>query len=719
MSVIRSSQFKITTIWPELVNKRLQTVTLQVKESRFTKHNDLVSVKGLLQRRVCYFDYDGRKRKTGDQLQFEIKLNNAGTIIDLDLLTIELIDDYFIFQPRYIGENQAVFEHGFTIVIHQTNKTPLEPETSGSIFPVLADLIITCGEENAILTGPVLFGGAGLKPEMFHCQVDFTDTHMPSIVSGVVHGAISYLNSQNTRLETEFEQPFSLCPELPPLYSSQRLLISGEVTDGHWWFDPNTPKWYLKLKLNYSWKIVRETEINCLTQTGSNAERRRVKIPLFHQNMRLQITKCFRIPAGNLKPHELNICKPILNVCLTPKGILLTVDFLVEVYATDKTGQECYQCHPVTGDELITGIPVADLPATAILASGESQVKLTGFSLSEGDLKVETVIDCQLNLYQYGWLDLNLAANPNGYILGKVLKEQKTFTISGSQTMKLRVRPLLVKEIKVSAIKIHPKIKPGWLHVNGEFQVGVNYLDERQCLREDTFPFIFQDTFLWDILQPTGEVELNCRLEHDSYAINPHNPLQMNYCFQLQLMAENFEKQDLPIIIAREPLKTPSKTNPKENNIHKSEGILPDLQSTDPARYLPITRSYGLEWPQLELEGEICLKMGKAREISNGWFSVRHFNYRNMMEFILVEGDLSGEIEYWDSDGYLRREQADFSFWKCLCCSPNFNPGSGRPVPELDRFCYTPVNVPVWRKGRIKIQCRLKLNPIREEGALL
>jgi hypothetical protein len=720
MSVIHRSQFKITTIWPELVNKRLQTVTIRLKESQFCKHNDLISVKGLLQRRVCYFDYDGRNRKTEDQLQFEIMLPGAGAAMDSGLLLVEVKHDYFIFQPRYIGENQAIFEHGFTMVIHQANQAPRDTESSGSTLPVLAELIIARGEGNDILKGPVLFGGTGLKPGLLHCRVEFTDTRMPSsIITGVLHGVISYLNPENARLETEFEQPFNLCLKLPQLTSSQRFLITGAVEDQHWWFDSNTSRWHLELKLNYSWKIAHQTELS-LSPAGSSLENRRVKMPAFYQNIPVRFGKIFQMPAGSFPLHELNICKPYLKARLTKKGIILGIEFLMEGYATDNAGQECFFCHPVNDLEFIPEKSVGDLGANVIPVTAEPKIELIRFYQADGYLNVETVINCRFHLYQHHWLDLNFAANPNGYILGQVMKEQKMFPLSGSQILQLRAEPVLVKEFAVSPIKIQTQIQPGWIHISGEFQLGVSYLDQQSCLREDTFPVFFRESFLWDSLQLMEEVELNCSLGHDSYAVIPGNPRQLNYIFLLHLVAESLEKREIPVVLRQKPQITSSQINAKENHTVDHREIQCDLPTiTGPARRMDISQFYGLQWPYLELEGEIPSELGKAREIAGGRFSLSRFNYRNTAAFILVEGHLSGEIEYWDSNGYLRREEAGFSFWKCICRSPDINPENHRMVPRLDQFRYTPVNVPAWRKGIIKIQCKLELNPAEEEGVSL
>lgn len=718
MPVIRSSQFKITTFWPELVNKRLQTVTIQLKESQFITQNDWVSIKGLLQRCVFYYDYDGRNRKTEDQLQFELMVSEARAMIDPDLLSIELQHDYFIFQSRYIGENHAIFEHGFTMIIHRPEETPANPQDSGAIFPVLANLIIKRGEGNELVKGPVLYGGPGLKPEMIGCELKFTDTSKMSVVSGMLHGFFTYLNPQNVRLEVEFEHPFSLCPKSPPLNSSQQFLITGEITEGHWWFDPAVPKWQLELKLNTSWRIIHEIQLNCLSSTGSPPESRQVKLPLFHQEKRLQIIKSFLIPDPGFTPHELILSKPILNTRLTSKGVLLGIDFLVEVYAADNSNRECYQCHPVTDNELITEKWAGDPQTTVLRLSTEPEIKLIGSSTSEGGLKVETIIECSLNLYQYHWLDLHIAANPNGYILGQVLGEQKTFLIPGSQILQLRARPLLVKELRVSPIKIHPQTKPGWLHAAGVFQLAVTYLDWSQCLREDTYPVFFHETFLWDSLRSTGEIELTCRLEHDSYAINPGNPLRLNYSFLLHLSAEITEKLEVPVTIVRDLLKIPSKMVAVESNTGKDSDRQHDLQSmAGPASPMFLTRPYGTDSYVLELEGDIPLKLGKAREIAGGRFKISHFSYRDTVDFILVRGDLTGELEYWDYDGYLRREQSGFSFWKCIRRKRNNDPGNHEFVPRLNRLRYTLLmNALAWRKGRVKIQYALELTPVNEKG---
>jgi hypothetical protein len=715
MPVIRSSQFKITTIWPELVNKRLQTVTLELSEFQFKGYNTLVSIQGVLQRHVCYYDDDGRNRKARDQLQVELMLDNTGPRIDPELLTMEIQHDYFIFQPRFIGENQAIFEHGFTIIIHQADPKPSQSKSMNPIQTVLANRIVDRGEGATLVKGPVLYSGPGLKPEMVHCGLTFEDIQPLPVVSGVFHGVFSYRTPQNIRLEAECEQPFSffLDKQINP---SQRFQITGQVIDSYWWFDPAGSKWQLELKLGYSWRILHETILNCLSQTGSTPEEPPVKLPVFYQEKRLRFPKIFRIPAmddGNPshnhtgEPFELNITNPMLSARLTSKGILLDIKFLGEIYSVDLAGHEYYQSWPVEGMELIGEKWVKELPDTATLALAESRIQLINFSLTDGELRIEIMVECRLNLYIYDWVHLYPVPNPNGHILGRVLKKQKTFLLSSFQAVQLRARPLLIKKLTTSLFTIRSHSKPGWIFIAGEFRLAVAYLDQRHCLREDTFPIFFRETFLWEELQLADKVELACHLTHDSFALHPDRPFRLNYCYWIQATAECIETKEIAVFILQESLRNLKDATPLGLNKETVDDFGHDLPgiTNAPFRGIWIPPRTGLE-----LEGEIPIRLGKAREIAGGRFVVSHFSYQNMANLVLVEGRLEGEIEYWDSDGFLRREQAGFTFWKCTRRAPGIEPEQWGRTPGLNRLRLSPVNVPIWRKGRIKIQCVLEMD---------
>lgn len=709
MSILHSRQFKIVTIWPELVNKRLQTVTIHVKESCFIKENDWWLVKGLLQRRVLYFDDHGRNRKTEDQLQFEVMVDAAGSNVELDLLNIELKQDYFIFQPRRIGENQAVFEHGFSLIIHQQNPKTIHPGDPDFLLPIYADLIIDRGQGKTVLTLPELFSGVGSALNMVNCRIDFAQEYTPPIVTGVLKGVISYLNPQKLRSEMEFEQPLSLCLNLPPLATSQRLVITGKVDDLCWWFDPASQKWGLECKLEYNWRIVRETELICIINADAGLKRYRIKTPLLYKKLTLQLPKSFILPIGEVEPSELTVSQTNLTTRLTKKGILLHLNLRIEVYTIDHTGQESYQSHPVTCEELIAepfhrNLPVAGLPV--IVAP---ELKIISFSRVLNHLKAEMMIGCQINLYQHHSLEITSGGMPNALIFSSISIEQKTFTLSGFQVLQLRTRPILIKELRRSPIKTDSQAKNGWIPIQGEFELKIVYLDQKHCLREDTFPIRFRGTYLWDRLQITDEVELNCRLEHDSYTVNPEEQTRFSYCFWLNLLAESLQKCDIPVTIPNTEIMASSATM-------SNQGIQKQETQNYRSANGNIILTPGLDLPTFELEGELTLTSGKVREIAVGRFNISWFNYRKIAEAMVVEGRLNGEIEYWDDHDYLRRESADFSFWKCFYHHIDSNCYGGWLAPRITQSKYTPVNVSDWGKGKIKVYLKLVLQQIVEEG---
>ena len=85
------------------------------------------------------------------------------------------------------------------------------------------------------------------------------------------------------------------------------------------------------------------------------------------------------------------------------------------------------------------------------------------------------------------------------------------------------------------------------------------------------------------------------------------------------------------------------------------------------------------------------------------------FNFRNEADAVVVEGSFTGELEYWDDVGYLRKETVHFPFWRLM------ENKSGGPlknlnlIPQLRRYSYSPVGTKPWEKGCVRIFIELEL----------
>jgi hypothetical protein len=711
--IIRNSEFNVTTIWPELVNKRIKTVDIQLKESQITKRDDRLLASGLVQRRVIYLDYDGRNRKAEDRLQFEMVINDPNANLEPDRLVIDLQTDYFVFQPRRIGESQAVFEHGFRVIIHCKNDVRVAPEP-GTLLPLLVDVILEQGQGATILGYPVFFKEPGIEPKSFQGKIQFIDNMIElPIVTGQIKGIVAYVNCKKLLCESEYVFPLNLLLKVPSLTKVQYFRIQGRITDTTWWFDVVTQEWRLELKLEYQWRILEKKEVICVIQPQPDSTSCfKIQTLLLLKELKSQLPKSFLIPIGNLIPTELKFIKRHHNVSITKKGVLLTLDLDLEIYTIDDRGQESHQCHPVTWDELITVKWGAESIAEILSTISELEVKLIKFSPENGNLKIDAALEYQIRLYQNRLVDINESEHPTALISGKVLTDHQKFCLVRSNILMLRAQPVFLKEFKVRRLKIHPQNHEGWLNISGQVELSVTYLDRKQNLREDTFSIFIQESFLWDKLQATDEVRIEYRLEHDSLAIHPDNPFKLNYRFMLALTAESFQERELNInTVVNDSIVTKPGTVP--------DGVYnPELEHRKPC-FLEQNDDFGSIFNRFEMEGEVSIILGKARDIENGRFMVHNFNYRSEVNLILIEGEISGALDYWDGDGYLRSEPVGFTFWKCFSNNCHFDFKNGRILPELHQLRYILEKAHSWRKGRVKISFRLELKQIiKKEGNL-
>ncbi len=704
--IIQDSRFKATTIWPELVNKRIKTVDIQLIESRIIKRDAQLLLRGVILRRVIYFDYVGRNRKTEDRLQFEIMTDDPKSNLEPDYLDIELQTDFFIFQPRRIGESQAIFEHGIRLIIRCKNNAGVEPDP-GSLLPLLADVILKRDQGTMILSYPAFFTEPGIEPKSFHGQIHFSDNpkELP-VVTGLIKGIITYINCKKLLGELTYEFPLSLLLNVPPLTEVQCFQIQGRITDAIWRLDVTTQEWRITLKMEYQWRIFEKKQVICIIRPKSdNINYFKIQAPLRLTELKNQLCKNFLIPIKNLVPVELKFIKHNHNVSITKKGILVTSDYHIEIYTIDAQGQESYQYYPVTWDELIATEWGDKSIGEVLPIIAEINVNLINFLKEYGNLKISTVIEYQIRLYRNRIFEINEAEYPNTLILGKILSDRKEFYLTRSNILMLRLQPVLFKEFKIRQIKILSQNHEGWININGQIELSVTYIDRNQNLREDVFSISVWENFLWDKLQTTDEVKIEYRLEHDSFGVYRDNPLKLNYHFILSLVVESFQKRELNIdtVISDSPNIEPDTTT---NQVFNQE-----MRARKQSFY-ELSDNFRLTFHNYKIAGEVTVMMRKVWEIENGRFAVHNLDYRSEANLIIVECEIAGTIDYWDSDGYLRCEPVEFTFWKCFLNDWSFNLKNGRIFAELHQLRYLPERVFSWRKGKVKISFCLELKQI-------
>ena len=116
MFIKRTKHFKVQTLWPSLVNKQIQQIETFLKEIHFSNLTGTLVAKGQIKRKIQYLDLDGRIRKAEDRILFEVALGDL-LLEPVPLLHSDLKQEYYLFQPRQLGENQAILEQGFNLSV--------------------------------------------------------------------------------------------------------------------------------------------------------------------------------------------------------------------------------------------------------------------------------------------------------------------------------------------------------------------------------------------------------------------------------------------------------------------------------------------------------------------------------------------------------------------------------------------------------------------------
>jgi hypothetical protein len=294
-------------------------------------------------------------------------------------------------------------------------------------------------------------------------------------------------------------------------------------------------------------------------------------------------------------------------------------------------------------------------------------------------------------LFQEQLTELNIDDQSQTLINAAELIDTNQMTFFGENKLQLRAKPSTVNGVKSEVIEIWPVLRKGLLNLEGRLMVFISYIDLVGRNREDLFNITFRKGYLWEKLDG-GEVELKTILQYDTFSYKDQT---VEYKFLLDITANYFQHQELKIA-----------TISTGNLIKTSDQNVPFL--------LPETRNE-LSFYQLHFEGEIPLRQGSPREIAESHTQISNFSYRKALKALMIEGKLIGEIDYWDEDGYLRRETVSYPFWKFIQKNNDwaFN-NNHRLVPEIRRFSIIPNNAWPWQRGTVKIDVEIDLIPINE-----
>lgn len=670
-----TGKFKVETVWPELVNKRVQQIDSHLKEIQFLNRGGSLLAKGSLKRQVKYVDSDGKFRKTEDKLQFEVIIG-AALPEPLPFFNPELRSDYFIFQPRRLGENQALLEQGFTLTINQFEEVNQEAQP----FTILTDLVTGKGKGETVYSIPVNLK-RGSHPKKFNGVIEFERCKSP-LVTGTINGVITYRNSHHILKEQEIKDSFSFLidPALNDLKGE--LIVNGAIVAIDWVPPLRGEDWVMEIKLDYNWELVIHKELTVWGEAASTGHSEsKIKADLLVKEESFQFPKSFRVEGEETGPFEVEPEIKLLNWRRVGSGLLINAVLHLDLFIPDRSGMEKYRTLCFETEELVENFFDKFDDRLDLVLNFDSNLNLVKIIYAGPFFLIETILKLTVKIYQPQVISL-ISQNAATEIIGLVPVAEANFALLSEAKLNLTHPPWKIIKIVHRLSQINPSLKKGWLNLNGVSKATVAYLDRDNHYNEEPFSLVFQKSYLWEGVKGDEQyqIDLNSKLEHDSFKVENSRLL---YKYLWNFTASAFIKRIVKVAVS-----------PVKNSTTTSDTFQKKPQ---------------IKTQEFSIQGEVPLQFGNPREIAASQALITEFNWRNALNAVFVEGRINGEIEYWDEDGFLRREKVEFPFWTFLT-RPKLTEIDSVPIPRLRRFGYFPLKTWPWRKGSVRYEVEIEIN---------
>lgn len=676
-----TSKFKVETVWPELINKRVQQIDSYLKEIQFFNQGDSLLAKGSLKRQVKYEDSSGRIRKTEDKLQFEVIIG-AALPEPLPYFSPELKSDYFIFQPRRLGENHALLEQGFILIVNEYEADIEELEA----YTILTDEIVAKGKEKTVYSFPLDLK-KDCRPKAFNGNLIF-ECGKPPVITGTISGVVTYRNSRQIIKELEVDHPFSILLNSVPKRPGGELNATGIISGVDWIPPTGGQGWIAEFKLDYDWIFSFNKELTVLGKTELLPSAPRIKAKLLTAEKQLQFPKSFKAKSNNDGTIETEPEIELLTWKRIGSGLLISAALNFDLYQLDIAGMEKYQTLHFDIEELVEGFfdDINSHNLTLELEPKNTIVK----TITDGNwIVIDNILNLNIKVYQPKLIYLT-QENAVTEISGLIPAAEQSFPLLNEFMVDFGHPPRKIIKVSNRLLQTNPSTNKGWLNLSCVTELEVVYLDRQNQYREEYFRICFQKSFCWEGIKANTEyqIDLSSKLEYDSYRIQGN---RFFYKHLWSFCAAAFIKQTVKAAVS-----------PEKNQIIPTEALkLPIPKTTE----------------ELSIKGEIPLNFGNPREISSGRGLITEFNWRSALNAVLVEGKIKGEIEYWDENGFLRRETVNFPFWRFLTQS-GFVEDDSILVPTLRRFNYFPLKSWPWGRGAVRYEVEIEITNKRKEGEL-
>jgi hypothetical protein len=682
----RSCQFKVQTLLPQLANRAIQHILVELKAINLVERDGRYLAHGLIQREIRYTEPDGRVRKIDDQLQFEVNLGEVESMPIVLALT-KLYQDYFVFQPQSSGSGQSpTLEQGLTLTF-QGKAAAAAP--TGEAANWWLNQIVRQGGISRLCTFTATFPENGIQPMKCTARFIVDSNRYGSLLGGLLKGTIGYAGRGYRILP--FEQTFSfLAPELPAGRDGEVVLVP-QVTDVAWRpGDLSRNEWRFEAILEFKWYLIKPTVLTCVkgsTAVGLPIVKLRTTQPLAERQLRFERT--ITHPLAKKALTELKVALQSQTEAWTKEGLLLTANLQVELFYAQPTGMEAYQqwavdCHQLVTEALPIGVdPTAELRATVAVA-------VQKYVFLGGELRIELILTYDLRFWRNRLVEVVRAPDSTCRVLAETRTDPRVFTTSGQVEFALDSHPIQIHEVKTVLSQMSCIPQTGKVDVQGQQETRVSYCDREHRQHTDLFRHSWQAGFIWSEIDPEAQIRAQAKLIFDRYTAEGPK-LGYQVWWELQLTATRL--QEVPIALGPAP-----------------PVVLPDPTGSDDT----------VKFAGFNLKREIRLRWGVPKAIAAVRTSIGQFYWRQAGRALLVCGRIDSALEYWDRGGVLRQDCQTWPFWQFVSGPlADIAVSATRFLQPYIRKCvYQPLGTWPATKGRMKLLVEMELQLREGDGGL-
>jgi hypothetical protein len=679
-----SCQFKVQTPLPQLANRAIQQILVELKAVNLVGQNGQYLAHGFIQREIRYTDPDGRVRKIDDQLQFEVDLGEVEPASVVLPLT-KLCQDYFVFQSQPSGSGQSpTLEQGLTLTFQ--GNTAAAPPTA-DVAHWWLNQIIKQGTLSRLCEFTVTIPEDGIRPMECTAQYIVDSNRHGSLLGGLLKGTIDYVGRGYQLLP--FEQTFSfLAAELPAERDGEVVLVP-QVTDVAWRpGDLSRNEWRFEAILEFKWYLIKPTVLTCVkgsTAVGLPIVKLRATQPLAERQLRFERT--ITRPMAKKLFAELKVALQSQTEVWTKEGLLLTANLQVEIFYAQPTGMEAYQqwaadCHQLVTEGLPIGVDsTAKLHATVAVA-------VQKYVFLGGELRIELILTYDLRFWRNCLVEVVRTPDSTCRVLAETQTAPQVFTTFEQTEFALDNHPVQIHEVKTVLSQMSCIPQTGKVDVQGQQETWVSYCDREHRQHTDLFRHSWRAGFVWGEIDPAVQIMAQAQLIFDRYTAEGS---KLNYQFWWDLQLTATRLQEVPIALGPEP-----------------PVILPN----------PVGSNDTVKFAAFNLEREIRLRWGLPRTIAADRTSIGQFYWRQAGQALLVYGRIDSVLEYWDRGGVLRQNCQTWPFWQ-------FVPGPLAEAavsatlllqPYIKKYVYQPIGIWPITTGRMKLLVELELQLKGSDG---